>query len=72
MIAAQPAIFAGKRNRALLSLGYDFPARHSELDAIQNGDPKFTPAGALKGMIRKSKNDRYGKGWLVIGSERSA
>ena len=28
--------------------------------------------GALKGMIRKSKTDQYGKGGLVFGSERSA
>ena len=28
--------------------------------------------GALKGMIRKSKTDQYGKGRLVFGSERSA
>ena len=33
---------------------------------------KFTPDGALKGMIRKSKTDQYGKGRLVFGSERSA
>jgi hypothetical protein len=31
----------------------------------------FTPDGALKGMIRKSKSDQYGKGRLVFGSEKS-
>ena len=72
MISAQPDTLAGSRNRALLSLGYDFLARRSELVAIRSEDLKFTPDGALKGMIRKSKTDQYGKGRLVFGSERSA
>ena len=72
MIAAQPSTLAGTRNRALLSLGYDFLARRSELVAIRGDDLKFTPDGALQGMIRKSKTDQYGKGRLVFGSERSA
>ena len=72
MIAAQPDTLAGTRNRALLSLGYDFLARRSELVAIRSEDLKFTSDGALKGMIRKSKTDQYGKGRLVFGSERSA
>ena len=72
MIAAQPDTLAGTRNRALLSLGYDFLARRSELVAIRGDDLKFTPDGALKGMIRKSKTDQFGKGRLVFGSERSA
>ena len=71
MIAAQPNTLAGTRNSALLSLGYDFLARRSELVAIRQDDLKFTPDGALKGMIRKSKTDQYGKGRLVFGSERS-
>ena len=72
MIAAQPDTLAGTRNRALLSLGYDFLARRSELVAIRSDDLKFTPDGALQGMIRKSKTDQYGKGRLVFGSKRSA
>lgn len=72
MIAAQPNTLAGTRNRALLSLGYDFLARRSELIAIRNEDLKFTQDGALKGLIRKSKTDQYGRGRLVFGSERSA
>ena len=72
MIATQPETLAGTRNRALLSLGYDFLARRSELVAIRSNDLKFTPDGALKGMIRKSKTDQYGRGRLVFSSERSA
>ena len=40
--------------------------------AIRQDDLKFTPDGALKGMIRKSKTDQYGRGRLVFGSDRSA
>ncbi|MDA8913620.1 tyrosine-type recombinase/integrase [Amylibacter sp.] len=62
----------GVRNCAHLSLGYDFLASHSELVAIRSDYLKLTPDGALKGMIRKSKTDQYGKGRLVFGSTRSA
>ena len=72
MIKAQPETLVGTRNRLLLSLGYDFLARRSELVAIRTEDLTFTPDGALKGIIRRSKTDQYGRGRLVFGSERSA
>ena len=72
MINAQPDTLAGIRNKALLSVGYDFLARRSELVALRATDLEFTKDGALKGMIRKSKTDQYGRGRLVCGSERSA
>ena len=72
MIAAQPETLAGIRNRALLSLGYDFLARRSELVGLKTKDIQFTNDGALRGNIRKSKTDQYGRGRLVFGSERSA
>ena len=72
MIEAQPETLVGKRIRLLLSLGYDFLARRSELVAIRSENLSFTPDGALKGIIRRSKTDQYGRGRLVFGSERSA
>ena len=72
MIAAQPETLAGIRNRALLSLGYDFLARRSELVGLKSKDIQFTNDGALQGTIRKSKTDQYGRGRLVFGSGRSA
>ena len=72
MIDAQPDTLAGIRNKALLSLGYDFLARRSELVTLRTTDLEFTKDGALKGKIRKSKTDQYGRGRLVFGSERSA
>ena len=72
MIDAQPETLTGIRNRALLSLGYDFLARRPELVGMKTEDIEFTDDGALKGTIRKSKTDQYGRGRLVFGSERSA
>lgn len=72
MIAAQPETLARVRNRVLLLLGYDFLARRSELVGLKTTDIQFTNDGALKGTIRKSKTDQYGRGQLVFGSERSA
>ena len=72
MIDAQPDTLAGIRNKAMLSLGYDFLARRSELVALRTTDLEFTKDGAMKGAIRKSKTDQYGRGRLVFGSERSA
>mgnify|MGYP006074975739 CR=1 FL=1 len=72
MIEAQPDTLAGIRNKAMLSLGYDFLARRSELVALRTTDLEFTKDSALKGMIRKRKTDQYGRGRLVFGSERSA
>lgn len=72
MIEAQPETLVGTRNQLLLSLGYDFLARRSELVAIRNEDLIFTHDYGLKGIIRRSKTDQYGRGRLVFGSERSA
>lgn len=72
MIDAQPNTQSGHRNRALISLGYDFLARRSELVALRRSDIEFTQDGALRGIIRRSKSDQFGRGRLVYGSERSA
>mgnify|MGYP006083146865 CR=1 FL=1 len=72
MIDAQPNPLAGTRNRALLSLGYDFLPRLSALVALKYDDLTFAPNGGLKGIIKKSKTDQYGRGRLVFGSKKSA
>ena len=72
MIAAQPRTLTGTRNRALLSLGYDFLARRSELTALEVGDIKFSEGGGLRAVIRRGKGDQFGRGRLVYGSRRSA
>lgn len=72
IIGAQRDTLACIRNKALLSLGYDFLGWRSEIVALRTTDLEFTKDGALKGIIRKSKTDQYGRGRLVFGSERSA
>ena len=72
MIKAQPNTLTGVRNRVLLSLGYDFLARRSELVALQTTDLQFIENGTLRGTIKRSKTDQFGRGRLVFGSERSA
>ena len=72
MIASQLGSLSGIRNRALMSLGYDFLARRSELVALRRGDIEFTSDNALRGIIRRSKTDPFGQGRLVFGSQRSA
>ena len=72
MIAAQPRTLTGTRNRALLSLGYDFLARRSELTALEVGDIEFSESGGLRAVINRSKGDQFGRGRLVYGSRRSA
>ena len=71
-ITAQPSTITGIRNAALLSLGYDFLARRSELTSLQVSDISFEEGGTLMGVIRRSKTDQFGRGRLTFGSERSA
>ena len=71
MIASQPNTVTGIRNRALISIGYDFLARRSELAALKSSDVTILPDGSLRGIIRRSKSDQLGRGRLVFGSERS-
>ena len=71
-IDAQPKDLTGARNRALLSLGYDFLARRSELCALRQDDLEFQSDGTIHAVIRRGKADPYGRGRLVFGSERSA
>jgi integrase/recombinase XerD len=72
MIDAQPRSLIGHRNRALLSLGYDFLAKRSELAALKLEYLEFLPDDTLRGMIPKSKADQLGHGRLTFGSHRSA
>ena len=55
-----------------MSVGYDFLARRSELTSLQVSDVDFEEGGTLRGVIRRSKTDQFGRGRLTFGSERSA
>lgn len=51
---------------------YDFLARSSELTGLQVSDISFEEVGGLRGVIRRSKTDQFGRGRLTFGSARSA
>jgi len=72
MINSQTDNIRGIRNKAILSLGYDFLARRSELVALKTADIDFLRSGGIRSIIRRSKNDQFGEGRLVYGSKRSA
>lgn len=64
LIGVCPDSLSGRRNRALIALGYDTLCRRSELVALLAVDVSVTCCGAAQILIRRSKNDPYGQGRL--------
>jgi site-specific recombinase XerD len=64
MIAASPDTLAGKRNRALILLGFAGAFRRSELVALDVADIEESGAG-LRVTIRQSKTDQDGEGATI-------
>jgi site-specific recombinase XerD len=64
MIAASPDTLAGKRDRALILLGFAGAFRRSELVALDVADIEESDAG-LRVTIRKSKTDQDGEGVTI-------
>ena len=64
MLATIPDTLAGKRDRALLSLGFSGAFRRSELVALTVADLEETPEG-LRVTIRRSKTDQEGEGVTI-------
>lgn len=60
--ACSPDTVAGKRDRALLLLGYYMRARASELSKLHVGDLTFVSADLLVATKRVSKNDKSDEG----------
>lgn len=61
MIAALPQDLRGRRDRALLLLGFAGAFRRSELVGLAVSDIRFTRAGAVV-TLRRSKTDQVGAG----------
>jgi integrase len=61
MLALCPDTLIGKRDRALLALGFAGAFRRSELCALQVDELVEVPDG-LRILIRRSKTDRKGRG----------
>jgi site-specific recombinase XerD len=64
MVAGGERDLAGKRDRALLLLGFALAARRSELVALDVADVEECPEG-LRVTIRRSKTDQEGAGAVV-------
>ncbi|MGI4795083.1 MAG: site-specific integrase [Janthinobacterium lividum] len=61
MLADLPDTLTGKRNHALIALGFAGAFRRSELVALQVSDLAFDPEG-MRVHIRQSKTDQEGRG----------
>lgn len=64
MVRYCPLTLQGKRDKALLLLGFAGAFRRSELVALEVSDIALEPAG-MKVTIRKSKTDQEGKGQTI-------
>ena len=64
MLALCPDTLSGKRDRALLALGFAGAFRRSELVALEIADLAETPDG-LRVLIHRSKGDQEGQGQEV-------
>lgn len=62
LLARVPDTLAGKRDRALLALGFAGAFRRSELVALNVEDLREDPEG-LRVMVRRSKVDQEGRGF---------
>ncbi|MDH2402013.1 site-specific integrase [Bradyrhizobium sp. SSUT18] len=71
MVAACPATIAGKRDRALLLLGFGGAFRRSELVALDVEHIEETPEGLLV-LIAKSKTDQDAEGVTIAVARGSA
>jgi integrase len=61
-MSACPDSLAGKRDKALLAVGYDTLCRRSELVALRFEDIVPSSNGNAQILIRRSKSDPYGLG----------
>lgn len=65
MIATLPDSLAGKRNKALLLVGFAGAFRRSELVALDIADLRITADG-VRIIIKRSKTDQAGEGMLKV------
>lgn len=71
MIAACPEDLAGKRNKAIISVGYDTLCRRSEIIALRWEDITTNETKSGQILVRRSKNDPFGAGRTAYLSHRS-
>ena len=64
MLAAIPDDLHGKRDKALLLIGFAAALRRSELVALNAEDLELTPEG-VRVLIRRSKTDQAAEGYVI-------
>jgi integrase len=71
-IAACPDTRQGKRDRALIAVGYDTLCRRSELVSLRREDLSPLENGAMSILVRRAKNDPFGDGRFGFITPRTA
>jgi integrase len=72
LISGCPDTLIGKRDRALISVGYDTLCRRAELVGLRVEDLSANPSGdSATILIRRAKNDIFGNGRLGYVSEQT-
>lgn len=71
LINACNSSLSGRRNRALIAVGYDTLARRSELVAMNYEDLSLERSGTARILVRRSKNDPFGRGRNAYLSQQS-
>ncbi|MEP5937626.1 MAG: tyrosine-type recombinase/integrase [Erythrobacter sp.] len=71
-LESEPNTPWGLRNRAMLAFGYELLTRRSELFAPRNQDIAEREDGSMRILIRRSKADSYGQGWIAFTSKQTA
>lgn len=62
LIAACPDTLIGRRDRAMIAIGYDTLCRRSELVCLRLEDLTRLSDGGAKILVRRAKNDQFGDG----------
>ena len=72
MLALCPPTLQGKRDRAILALGFAGAFRRGELAALDVSDLTFHTDGHLSCLLRRSKTDQAGQGFIkpILNGER--
>jgi integrase len=72
LIAVCPDTLRGRRDRALIAVGYDTLCRRSELVSLRREDLSPLDNGAMSILVRRAKNDPFGDGRYGFLSQPTA
>lgn len=72
MLVAMPSTLVGRRDAAMLALGYEILGRRAEVVALRDTDLDFRENGTLRVTISRSKCDQMGMGRFAFTSLETA